>query len=385
MRIVLAGPYPIDETEVKGGVEAVMLYLAPALAKFDDIDLHVISIDINLDKPYSLSRDDYKVHFFPYSKLPARLSLLGNIRIIRRAMCALKPHIIHAQIAGEYGLAAAKTGIPWVLTLHGIRYLEANFYPGLVSSVYRRRMIKHTELRTIQKAKHLISISPFIQDIFKKHLSCEVYDIENPVADEFFKNSNQEEEFRILFAGRLIPRKGIHTLLEAFRRVHCQLPQAKLRLAGSGNFTYNKASYMDEQRQFIDHHGLQDAVSFLGELEEPALLEEYSKCCLLVLSSILETAPMVIMQAMAAGKPVVTTDAGGARYLVQDQQSGFVVPKGDPEALSQAMNNLLTDTLRRKKMAKLAKNMAQQRFHADVVAAKTRDVYLRIFEQSSGE
>jgi glycosyltransferase involved in cell wall biosynthesis len=381
MRIVLAGPYPVDETEVKGGVEAVMLYLTPALAKLDDIELHVVSLDINAEKPRSLTKKNYTVHFLPYSKLPARLSLLGNIRTVRRAMCDLKPQIIHAQIAGEYGLAAAKTGIPWVLTLHGIRYLEADFFPGLVSSVYRRRVIKYTELQTIRKTRHLISISPFIQGVFEKHLNCEIYDIENPVADAFFKNPNQEEEFRILFAGRLIPRKGIHTLLEAFERVHRQLPQARLRLAGSGNFTYNKASYVDEQRQFLKHHGLQDAVSFLGELEEPALLEEYSKCCLLVLSSVLETAPMVIMQAMAAGKPVVTTDAGGARYLVQDKQSGFVVPKEDPEALSQAISDVLTDSVGRKKMAELARNMARRRFHADVVAAKTRDVYLHILEK----
>jgi glycosyltransferase involved in cell wall biosynthesis len=380
MRIILAGPYPTDETEVKGGVEAVMLYLAPALAKLDDIELHVISLESNLDKPRSLQKENYTVYFLPFSKLPGRLSLLGNIRTLRRAMCDLKPHVIHAQIAGEYGLAAAKTGVPWVLTLHGIRYLEADFFPGLVSSLYRRRIIKYTELQTIRKAQHVISISPFIQDVFKHNLNCEIHNIENPVADAFFKVPSQEEEFRILFAGRLIPRKGIHTLLEAFRRVHQQLPQAILRLAGSGNFTYNKASYVDEQRQFIENHGLQDAVSFLGELEEPALLEEYSKCCLLVLSSVLETAPMVIMQAMAAGKPVVTTDAGGARYLVEDKLSGFVVPKEDPEALSHAISNVLINSVQGKKMGELAKSMAQQRFHADVVATKTRDVYLRIIK-----
>lgn len=378
MRIVLAGPYPAEETEVKGGVEAVMLYLAPALARLDDIELHVISLENNVDNPRSLQRENYAVHFLPFSKLPGRLSLLGNIRTLHRAMGALKPHIIHAQIAGEYGLAAAKTGVPWVLTLHGIRYLEADFFPGLISSLYRRRIIKYTELQTIRKARHVISISPFIQDVFKHNLNCEIYNIENPVADAFFKVPSQVEEFRILFAGRLIPRKGIHTLLEAFKRVHQQLPQARLRLAGSGSFTYNKASYVDEQRQFLEKHGLQGAVSFLGELEEPALLEEYAKCSLLVLSSILETAPMVIMQAMAAGKPVVTTDAGGARYLVQDKQSGFVVPKEDPEALSQAISKVLVNSAQGKQMGEIARSIAQQRFHADVVATKTRDVYSHI-------
>jgi glycosyltransferase involved in cell wall biosynthesis len=68
---------------------------------------------------------------------------------------------------------------------------------------------------------------------------------------------------------------------------------------------------------------------------------------------------------------------------VQDKQSGFVVQKEDPEALSQAISNVLTDSIGRKKMAELARSMAWRRFHADVIAAKTRDVYLRILEQSN--
>jgi glycosyltransferase involved in cell wall biosynthesis len=79
----------------------------------------------------------------------------------------------------------------------------------------------------------------------------------------------------------------------------------------------------------------------LGNLDDDALLEEYATCSALVLSSKVETAPMAIMQAMAAGKAVVSTNAGGARYLVQEGKTGFIVPVEDCGALARALLRLL--------------------------------------------
>ena len=90
---------------------------------------------------------------------------------------------------------------------------------------------------------------------------------------------------------------------------------------------------------------------------------------------------MVVMQAMAAGKAVVSTDAGGARYLVKHGQSGLVVPPNDAQALSDALYQVLSDGTESWSMGRQGRRIAERRFHADVVAARTRELYYRILGQ----
>ena len=79
---------------------------------------------------------------------------------------------------------------------------------------------------------------------------------------------------------------------------------------------------------------------------------------------------MVTLQAMSAGKPVVTTDAGGARYLVEDGKTGFVVPIDDPPALAEALHKTLRDPAELDSMGRRAREVADNRFRA--TAAKHR-------------
>jgi glycosyltransferase involved in cell wall biosynthesis len=89
---------------------------------------------------------------------------------------------------------------------------------------------------------------------------------------------------------------------------------------------------------------------------------------------------MAVMQAMAAGKAVVSTDAGGVRYLVEHGQSGLVVPPNDEEALADALYQVMNSEAKLEAMGRRGREIARQRFHTDVVAAKTRDVYYRILQ-----
>jgi glycosyltransferase involved in cell wall biosynthesis len=171
------------------------------------------------------------------------------------------------------------------------------------------------------------------------------------------------------------------TLLCAFAKLRQLMPEATLHLAGGPGFRNERDDYYLELRNFVAKTGLEEAVTFLGNVDEHTLLKEYGNCSALVLSSILETAPMVIMQALAAGKPVVSTDAGGARYLVEDGETGFIVPIGDDKALANALFRLLSDDARLKEMGRRAKQIAEQRFRATIVANRTNAVYYEILRQ----
>jgi glycosyltransferase involved in cell wall biosynthesis len=156
-----------------------------------------------------------------------------------------------------------------------------------------------------------------------------------------------------------------------------------LRLAGTETSPNEHPTYHQDLTQFVRAAGLEKAVHFLGELDEPAILSEYSSCSALVLSSLLETASMAIMQAMAVGKAVVSTNVGGAPYLVEHGQTGLLVPSDDVDTLADALYEVLSNQTKLSAMGCRAKILARQRFHAQAVAARTRDVYYQILGHSS--
>lgn len=376
MRVVMVGDFPRTANEIGGGVEAVTSYLASALQSLPDIEMHGVTLDRWGGPPRMEIQNSVPVHFVPLSSRPSRLSNWQNIRRMSDQIRSLQPDVVHAHIANQYAAAARHSGYPWVLTAHGVRHLEMALRPGVLNR-YREWTVRREEFSLMQAAEYLISISPFITDVFAGHLKADVEEIDNPVDEAFFGAKRKPRAGRVLYVGRLIPRKDILTLLEAFRRVLSAFPDAELRLAGEGISGLEPEGYPAELKRYIDDHAMSDRIRFLGQLDDDELIAEYGASELMVVSSILETAPMVILQAMAAGVPVVSTDVGGIRFLVEDGRSGYVVSAKDAAALGDRMTGVLKDPKLRDSMGQRAREIAEQRLRADKVALRTRDVYIR--------
>lgn len=374
MRVVMVGDFPRKVDEMGGGVEAVTTYLAAALQEMPDITLEAVTLDRWGGAERTEQHRLVPVHFVPLSRRPSRLSNWENVRRLAKTISDLKPDLVHAHIANQYARAAERTNIPWVLTAHGIRHLEMSLRPGLINR-YRGWITRREEFRLMATATNLISISPFISEIFQSDISGDVTLIDNPVDGVFFDVGSDPISGQILYVGRLIPRKDILTLLKSFAIVHRRAPHCRLRFAGEGIGGLEPTGYPQELKHFIDEHDLSRAVSFLGQLDDKRLIEEYSKASVMVVSSVLETAPMVILQAMAAGVPVVSTDAGGIRYLVEDGKSGAVVPIGDSERLGEEIYKIINDAELASSMAQRSREIAESRFRASSIALRTREIY----------
>lgn len=376
MHVVFAGDYPRDPNHIGGGVEAVVLYLSQALQQYPDLKISVVTLDRAGKKDETTQHGNIEVYYVPASRLPTRLSLSENIRHMCDRIVQLQPDLVHAHGTGEHAYAAAESKAPWILTLHGMRFQEVALRPGILNR-YRAWRVKKDERAIVGKAKHVISISPHVQSVFGDCIANpnRVYPIENPISEAFFQIPNRRQRGQILYVGRINQRKDIMTLLRAFVHVKAQMPEAMLLLAGDGNIGGEPSPYYLEVRHFAVASGLNGSVKFLGNLDDDALLAEYAACSTLVLSSKVETAPMAIMQAMAAGKPVVSTDAGGARYLVKDGETGYIVPVQDSKALGDALLRVLSDEAKAEAMGRCAKEQAEQRFRASVVAERTKAVY----------
>lgn len=147
------------------------------------------------------------------------------------------------------------------------------------------------------------------------------------------------------FIGRVVPIKDLKTFIRAARIVISRLPGAEAWIAGPED---EDPAYAKECRQLVHSLGLDDKVKFLGFQQMTELLPQVG---LVVLSSISEALPLVLLEGYAAGVPAVATDVGSCRQLVygltpEDKvlgASGQVVRIADPQALAEAVHHLLTD------------------------------------------
>jgi glycosyltransferase involved in cell wall biosynthesis len=184
--------------------------------------------------------------------------------------------------------------------------------------------------------------------------------------------------------GRVVPIKDIKTFIRAMRRVVNRLPQAQAWVAGP---MAEDAAYAEECRNLVDSLGLQAHVRFLGMQKVEELLPRVG---VVVLSSISEALPLVILEAQAAGVPVVSTDVGSCRQLIdglepEDQalgSCGRVVGIANPEALADACLELLGSPAQWQ-AASVAGIARVERYYSDrLLFERYQQVYDRALQQS---
>ncbi len=379
LRVALLGPYPRDLNRIGGGVEAVVAVLAKEMARRPDVELHVMSGLAGLRETRVEQRPDMTLYFLPRRRFARATFHWREVRDLRRLLWNIRPDVVHAHGTGVYAGAAVGAPFPSVITVHGIVYREARIAVGLkdrlgweLDALYERWVLR--------RARHIISISSYVEREFGGWTRARLYRVENPVPDAYFEIAGGGEPGRILFAGRVIPRKDPITAVRALALLRERFPEATLRIAGE---TEAEPAYAERVRTLVEELGLRDAVHFLGQLDEEAMLGEYAACSLVLLTSVQETAPVVIEQAMAAGRPVVATAVGGVDGLLTHEQTGLLVPAGDAQAAADALARLLSSPAERARLTQEARRQALERFKASAVVEQTLAVYREVMGRAS--
>jgi glycosyltransferase involved in cell wall biosynthesis len=375
MRVAFVAEYPAAPDCVVGGVQATVRRLAVEMAHRPGIEVHAVSFELGRRVLAREEMERVHVHRYP---LPRRF---GNVTLgwaeRRQTAAALKridPDVVHAHVLGAGTLGAADAGIPWVATAHGIQALQGKLQPGWINRV-RALATETMEQMSLKRVRHLIVISPYIMETFAASLGRRAtYAIENPVDDLFFRIPTGGDPRTILVSGRIIPRKDPATLLEALAPLARRGERFTVRFAGPAD----DASYLDSLVRRIASLGLEGRVHFLGSLSPAELAKEMTAAGLAVLPSIEETAPLAVMEAMAAGRAVIATDAGGNRHLLETGRSGWIVPVRDAAALSQAIEEAWSNPEQLKRAAALARETARARFHVEAIVSRTLEVYEQV-------
>ena len=376
LTVALVGDYPIAEDTIGGGVESAFLYLVAGLRQIEGLRIHVITLDRRSRSPRKLEQPDgVVIHVLP---MFPRFELARNFRTYRARLGALlaqiAPDVVHAQGATDHAYVCLRSGYPTVITVHGIQSEDALHQPSFALRLRKGLYARLIERYNLSHTRHLIAIGRYVTEYFRKvlHSSATVYDIPNAVAESFFALAPPGGGQTVLYAGRIIVRKRVLDLVAAFASIAHDLPAATLRLAGD---LRSEPAYVEQVRDLVRTSGLTERVTLLGQLDEPRMLEEFARADILALASAQETTPMVIAQAMAAGRAIVATDVGGVREMVIDGETGWVVPSGDVGAFSTALRRSLTETALRDQFGAAGRRRALAEYHVRRVADRTHAVY----------
>ena len=176
---------------------------------------------------------------------------------------------------------------------------------------------------------------------------------------------------RFLMIARLIEDKGVRVYAEAARLLKSRHPQAVVRLLG----------FIDDHPRAITKSDLEGWIrsgdlEFLGAADD--VRPQLRQCSVYCLPSYREGTPRTVLEAMATGRPIITTDAPGCRETVLDGQNGFLVPTRDPVALANAMEKFMEDDELPLRMGKISRELAESKFDVvQVNASMIQDMGLR--------
>ena len=310
------------------------------------------------------------VHFVPSARRFGNITFGAADRLrIQRHIRALSPDLIHNQYHFAYPYIFSKPPIPAITTVHGITFREAP-YESETLDWLRKLPRLWLERMVLRNVDHAICVSEYVRETIAPLTTAKLVVIENPVSRKYFDAANREIPNRLLFAGAIIKRKNILSLLKAITLLSPQV-DVTLHIVGVAEERY----YYELLREYVRQNRLERRVIFRGVVSDDELVREYEECSMVVLPSYEESAGMVLQQAMAAGKPVVATRIGGIPGIVIDKVTGRLTQVGNVQELADSVRMLLESEELRRSMGAAGREQAVRRFRPDVIASATYDTY----------
>ncbi len=299
--------------------------------------------------------------------------------------------IVEASQWGAEGLlCGSRRSAPLVVRLDvsASDLLRAGTYSGMAHKL-SLAVLSRLEDRAVGMADRVIAISQYTYDwaVRERGIDPQRVDLVHHGIDTAlcrFVQSEMRDELgvakeaqMVLFVGRLEKRKGLHTLFEAIPHVVRAMPTAKFVLVGQDtNTAPHRGSLKSYLMENARSEGFADSLVFVDFMSREQLVRVYSVCDLFVLPSLQEGFSMSILEALACGKAVVATAAGGAPDIGLSPPHGILVPPNDADGLGAAILRLLSlGEADRKLVAEQNRELVETRYSMAAWADKVIDVY----------
>ena len=284
--------------------------------------------------------------------------------------CFSKAKVVHIHAEGPAFMAPLLRlfGKRVVVTVHGLDWQRDKWSEGFAS-----KYIKSGEKMAVKFAHEIIVLSRRVQQYFKDTYNRDTVYIENgvnapdiPDAELITEKWGLEKDGYILFLGRLVPEKGVHLLIEAFRNVKTD---KKLVIAGGTSDTD------DYVGKLYDLAKGDERIIFTGFVQGQALCELYANAYIYTLPSLLEGMPLSLLEALSYKNCCVVSDIAECHEVVEDK--AVVVRAGDAADLSDALQKLCDDKETVENYKKEAQSYVLSKYNWDDIVSRTLELYVK--------
>ncbi len=331
---------------LKGGAERVISVLANALVK-----KYEVVIVINTFKGMAYTVDE-NVKLIQLDKKREKLSLTRNMRRIKdteKIVKNEKPDIIISFLpVPSYRILYLKRKLKNIPIIIADRNDPKQEYKSFIDNFLMKRLY--------HKADNFVFQTSQQRDFFPKDIRDKSTIICNPLKNEFAeieKDAKIQKKKTIINVARLQRQKNQKLLINAFAKIAEECKDYNLKIFGQGILK-------EDLEQQIDELGLKERVKLCGVSDD--IKSELEKASLFVLSSDYEGMPNALMEAMAVGLPVISTDCpcGGPKELINNKENGILVPVNDEQALAESMKMILKDNKYAKKLGENAQKIVDK-------------------------
>jgi glycosyltransferase involved in cell wall biosynthesis len=370
---------------VTGGTEYATYYLSKELNKYCNVHIHTFNwvktpanmqkIGINLSNglPEVEFYDHLKVCRYPVTNLP----IIKNFSLpLMNELLNSEYDIIHFQglhrLFSRWSLQKVLKNKIKILTTHAlyesIRIIkEKNLMRFLINSVY---------LDSLQNMDYIIALSESdVRILLSFGISKDkITVIPNGVNTNRFKKRkkyvDENSKLKILCVARFDKNKKYESIIYSMSRLKKDGINIEAYFIGQ----ISDENYYNFILRLINKYDLDDDIKIGVSLDDPELIDCYLSCDLFVLPSSMETFPLVILEAMHAGLPIISTHVGGIPDIIKNGENGFLVDPNKPEQLYMRCKQLLLDDELRVHIGNRSKKIAKN-YNWKEIAKKTYDLY----------
>ena len=349
-----------------GGVANHTYNLYKYLSKYSENKIVIISSGKKYTTNYMGKLKVIRLpYLFKISMTPVNPLWLFQIRAIIKYF---KPDIIlvHIPVVFMADIAALVCGnIPLIVKYHhGGSMVKGKFLPDILISLYEKTLLKHL----FKRVKLIISASEYVSKNYLFAYKEKVLTITSGVDLNKFKPKYYKPKENILFVANLNKSeryKGLEYLLDAFPLIKERIPKATLTIVGDGDeLTYYK--------NIATILKINTDVLFKGRVIGKDLVKLYQESGVVVLPSLVESSPNVLLEAMACGKPIAGSDTKGISDIIFEGKNGYLFEPKNPANIAVKVVRILSDKKMSKKMGAKGYKIARDKYSWDKKAKMTQ-------------
>lgn len=282
-----------------------------------------------------------------------------------RVIGKLKPDIIHshsADLGYSISFAAKFYGIPVVNTCHGISFYDKQYF--FLKRWAEKFFLNHSGFKKI-----IVVDNNGLEILKKAGIKNGIYVPNGVDIHKFGKKAREktDEKTRFLFVGRLEKQKGLEYLIKAAKSLQIN-NDFEIIIAGDGKEA-------EKLKKNVREYGIEDVFKFTGKLSEQELFEQYFRSDIFILPSLWEGLPLTLLEAAAAGLPIIATEVGGIPSVFSHGKNAILVKAGESRELAREMQQLMEGKKLRETLGPNARSLAEK-YSWENSAKKIDSVYV---------